>query len=203
MPSDISNKSILSHDQEAEQFASDRRAQALQSHPSFLSTAPASALLTFDTNEDPDSDRVGSCMRGSPAIPMRKGRAILLLLASLVVIIGYGAWAAWEPAPTLQSLRFEKSVDAVARSAAEADFRSHPPKARKLTWRRFVNRLANPYQPREKPLITVKIGSQGLRAGLLAIYYPRGFVILERSPRNEGWPGPYRRTEGPITWKEY
>lgn len=109
---------------------------------------------------------------------MKKNRAILLLITLVVAIGGYVAWAAWDPTPTLQSMTFHANVNADARRAAEEDFRSHPPKARKLTWQRLLDRLANPYQPREKPSIGVGIVPHTDGGKLLFIGYPRGAVYL-------------------------
>ena len=118
---------------------------------------------------------------------MRKSRAIFLLIATLVVIGGYVAWAAWEPAPTLQSMTFFTNVDADARSAAEADFRSHPPKARTLTWKLLSSRLANPYQPREKPSIQIAIIPYTDGDKLLSVHYPRGYVYLHPGRKDGKW----------------
>jgi hypothetical protein len=118
---------------------------------------------------------------------MRKSRAIFILFATLAAIAGYVAWAAWEPAPTLQSMTFSTNVDADARSAAEADFRAHPPKARKLTWKILSSRLANPYQPREKPSIHVGIIPHTDGAKLLSVHYPRGYVYFHRGWKDGKW----------------
>ncbi|MES2924312.1 MAG: hypothetical protein V4819_22365 [Verrucomicrobiota bacterium] len=117
---------------------------------------------------------------------MKKTRAIFLLITLVVAIGGYVAWAVWEPAPTLQSMRFGTILDAEARSAAEADFRSHPPKARKMTWQRLLDRLAHPYQPRAKPWIDVGIFNDAGVAKLVIIY-PREYVFLARSPEDGRW----------------
>ncbi len=106
------------------------------------------------------------------------------------MIGGYMAWAAWaagEPAPPLQSMRFTKNVDADARRAAEADFHAHPAKARKLTWQRFLNRLASPYQPRTKPYISGSIVYYPGQGNVLAISYPREQVWLARNAKDGSW----------------
>ncbi len=113
---------------------------------------------------------------------MKKSRAILLLITLLVVIGGYVAWAAWEPAPTIQSMFFFSDVDAGARSAAEADFRAHPPK-RKLTWQRFWHRLVYPYRPPYPSMIPVSM----IDEVKLAILYPRGHVYLRRDEKDGSW----------------
>jgi len=118
---------------------------------------------------------------------VRKIRAIFLLITTVVAITGYVIWAAWEPAPTLRSMTFSKNVDADARSAAEADFRSHPPKARKLTWKVLLSRLANPYQPREKPSIPVGIIPYTDGGKLLSVHYPRGYVYFHRGWKDGKW----------------
>ncbi|MES2924842.1 MAG: hypothetical protein V4819_25025 [Verrucomicrobiota bacterium] len=118
---------------------------------------------------------------------MRKSRAIFLLITTLVVIIGYVAWAVWEPAPTLQSMVFNGNVDAAARSAAEADFRANPPKARKLTWRNLLQRLANPYRPREEPSIRVGISPHTDGGKLLYIGYPQEDIFLGYSHKSGKW----------------
>jgi hypothetical protein len=152
---------------------------------------------------------------------MKKSRAIFLLITLAVAIGGYVAWAAWEPAPTLQSMRFQTDVDAVARSAAEADFHSHPPKARNLKWQRLWNRLIHPYEPREELLIPVGMASQpdgaplsftGIEpltpigrapqssgAPLLAICYPRDHIFLARG-HDGTWYRAYRRTAFRVRW---
>lgn len=58
------------------------------------------------------------------AAPVKKSRAICILLATVALLGGWVAWAIWEPAPTLMSMTFDTNVDAAARSAAEADFRA-------------------------------------------------------------------------------
>ena len=103
---------------------------------------------------------------------MKKSRAIFLLIALVVVIVGYVAWAAWEPAPTLQSMEFDKNV------------RAHPPKVRELTWQRFLKRLVSPYEPRRRPSIYV-----GMVSGdFVAIDYPLGStVFLVRNQIDGSW----------------
>lgn len=118
---------------------------------------------------------------------MKKSRAIFLLITLVVVIGGYVAWAAWEPVPTLQSMKFWPEVDAEARSAAEADFRAHPLGAPNFTWQRFWKRLANPYQSREKPLIWVTPSDSTNEDILVAIFYPKEIVHLERSRKDGRW----------------
>ncbi|MES2924841.1 MAG: hypothetical protein V4819_25020 [Verrucomicrobiota bacterium] len=130
---------------------------------------------------------------------MRKSHAIFLLLTLVVAIGGYVAWAAWEPAPTLQSMTFHKNVDADARSAAEADFRANPPKAQKLAWKRFLNRLIHPYLPQEKLSIHVEIFPQTSGNRLLAIDYPREEISLAYSQKNGRWQRAYRYAEGNST----
>ena len=109
---------------------------------------------------------------------MKRSRAILLLITLMVAIGGYVAWAAWDPTPTIQTMKFGPDVGAVARSAAESDCRSYPPNARKLALGRFLNRLTNPYQPREDPSIRVEFLSfpEGIKR--VVIYYPREEVHL-------------------------
>lgn len=122
----------------------------------------------------------------SQTIPVRKSRAIYIFVMTVLSIACYVAWAIWEPAPTIDAMAYHKDVDAGARSAAEADFRSHPPKARKLTWPRFLNRLENPYQ-REKPTIGVAIIPYTDGGKLLGISYPRGQVWLARRWTDGAW----------------
>ncbi len=107
-----------------------------------------------------------------------------MLGTTTVLIAGYVGWAAWEPAPTFDAMRFHTNVGAAARRAAEADFRAHPPKGRKLTWRRFVDRLANPYQKRERPVVRVAIIPHTDGGRLLSISYPRRPEYL--SPARDG-----------------
>ncbi len=125
---------------------------------------------------------------------MKKSRAVLLLITLVVALAGYVAWAAWDPAPTLQSMRFAEDVDADARRAAEEDFRAHPPKARKLTWKRLLDRLANPYQPREKPSIWVGMVSHTDGGELLWIGYPRGDVHLAPARNRSRWGRAFDKT---------
>lgn len=111
---------------------------------------------------------------------MRKSRSICILVTIIASMAAYVAWSIWNPAPAIESMAYDKNVDANARSAAEADFRSHPPKARKLTWDRFLDRVKYPYR-RESPspipvaFIPYTDGDQ-----LLSISYPRGAVYLHR-----------------------
>lgn len=118
---------------------------------------------------------------------MKKSRAIILLIATVVVIVGYVAWATWEPAPTIQLLTFSKEVSADARSAAEAHFRSHPPEVQRLTWQLLLQRLANPYRPRETPSIPVSIIHYEGERELLHIAYPEELFFLERSGEDGTW----------------
>lgn len=118
---------------------------------------------------------------------MRKSRAIVILVTTVALIAGYIAWATWDPAPTIQSMTFHKNVDAFARSAAEADFRAHPPRARKLTWHRFLNRLARPYQREAPSSIPVAVIPYTDGDQLLAISYPRGSVYLGRRLADGRW----------------
>ncbi len=109
---------------------------------------------------------------------MKKSRAILLLITLVVVLAGYVVWAAWDPTPNIQTMKFDEDVGADARSAAEADCRSYSPKARKLRLGRFLNRLSNPYQPREDPSIRVEFRTFPDGVKHVVIYYPREQVHL-------------------------
>ncbi|MES2923663.1 MAG: hypothetical protein V4819_19060 [Verrucomicrobiota bacterium] len=121
---------------------------------------------------------------------MKKSRAIFFLIALVVVIGGYVAWAAWDPTPTVQTMKFDSGVGAVGRSAAEADCRKFPPKARKLGWGSLVNRLTYPYQSREDPSIRVREWNNHRGDGephFLVIVYPREEVHLHESWKDGSW----------------
>lgn len=121
----------------------------------------------------------------APAV--KKSRAICILLATVALLGGWAAWSAWEPAPTLMSMTFDSNVTPAARSAAEADFRAHPPRARKLTWSRFLDRLVHPYQHRGPQSIRVSIIPHTDGGRLLSIGYPRGRVFLAPHRDNVTW----------------